>query len=55
VANTFGLYTDHQRFVKKLKRRLTWQWGQAGEDILVEANNGGGCGVPRSESHTVAM
>ena len=41
--------------LKKLKRRLTWQWGQAGEDMLDEANNCDGCGVPRSESHSLAM
>ena len=41
--------------LKKLKRRLTWQWGQAGEDMLDEANNCGGCGVPRSESQPLAM
>jgi hypothetical protein len=38
--------------LKKLKRSLTWQWGQAREDMFVEANNGGGCGVPRSKSCT---
>jgi hypothetical protein len=24
--------------LKKLKRSLTWQWGQAGEDMFFEAN-----------------